>query len=104
MAWEPLGTHEEHLSVLEYKKQESSKEVKELDSAIAQKRTEVEKMNSLKEKVNDRLAGQTSHHRKALMMEKENASLKREKASMISFLRKHGIVIKENKFFDRKEK
>lgn len=31
--WEQLGTHEEHLSVLEYKKQERSKEVKELDSA-----------------------------------------------------------------------
>ena len=42
--WEQLGTHEEHLSVLEYKKQERSKEVKELDSAIAQKRTEVEKI------------------------------------------------------------
>ena len=42
--WEQLGTHEEHLSVLEYKKQERSKEVRELDSAIAQKRTEVEKI------------------------------------------------------------
>ena len=42
--WEQLGTHEEHLSVLEYKKQERSKEVKELDSAIALKRTEVEKI------------------------------------------------------------
>ena len=42
--WEQLGTHEEHLSVLEYKKQERSKEVKKLDSAIAQKRTEVEKI------------------------------------------------------------
>ena len=44
MEWEQLGTHEEHLSVLEYKKQERSKEVKELDSAIALKRTEVEKI------------------------------------------------------------
>lgn len=42
--WEQLGTHEEHLSVLEYKKQERSKEVKKLDSAIAQKRIEVEKI------------------------------------------------------------
>lgn len=42
--WEQLGTHEEHLSVLEYKKQERSKEVRKLDSAIAQKRTEVEKI------------------------------------------------------------
>ena len=32
------------MSVLEYKKQERSKEVKELDSAIALKRTEVEKI------------------------------------------------------------
>lgn len=179
------------MSVLEYKKQERSKEVKELDSAIAQKRTEVEKiedtlqavqkqvvdldkieavnakkallsdrvtlprsdfenllhaakqyvvyrrkdeqlqklldaaqekirqlesvMNSLKEKVADltnRLAEQTSHHRQALMLErgqrmqveKENARLKREKASMVSLLRKQGVVIKENKFFDREER
>lgn len=42
--WEQLGTHEEHLSVLEHKQQERSKEVKELDSAIAQKRNEVEKI------------------------------------------------------------
>lgn len=42
--WEQLGTREKHLSVLEYKKQERSKEVKELDSTIAQKRTEEEKI------------------------------------------------------------
>ena len=189
--WEQLGTHEEHLSVLEYKKQERSKEVKELDSAIAQKRTEVEKiedtlqavqkqvvdldkieavsakkallsdrvtlprgdfenllhaakqyvvyrrqdeqlqklldaaqekirqlesvLNSLKEKVTDltnRLGEQTSHHRQALMLEraqrmqveKENARLKREKAGMAALLRKHGIAIKENRFFDLEER
>ena len=189
--WEQLGTHEEHLSVLEYKKQERSKEVKELDSAIAQKRTKVEKiedtlqavqkqvvdldkieavsakksllsdrvtlprsdfenllhaarqyvvyrrqdeqlqklldaaqekirqlesvMNSLKEKVNDlsnRLAEQTARYRQALMgerarrmqTEKENARLKREKAGMAALLRKHGIAIKENKFFDLEER
>lgn len=189
--WEQLGTHEEHLSVLEYKKQERSKEVKELDSAIAQKRTEVEKiegtlqavqkqvvdldkieavsakkallsdrvtlprndfenllhaakqyvvyrrqdeqlqklldaaqekirqlesvLNSLKEKVNDltnRLAEQTSHHRQALMVEraqrmqmkKENARLKREKAGMVSLLRKHKIEWKENLFTERNER
>lgn len=179
------------LVLLEYKKQERSKEVKELDSAIAQKRTEVEKiedtlqavqkqvvdldkieavsakkvllsdrvtlprsdfknllhaakqyvvyrrqdeqlqklldaaqekirqlesvLNSLKEKVTDltnRLGEQTSHHRQALMLEraqrmqveKENARLKREKAGMAALLRKHGIAIKENRFFDLEER
>lgn len=189
--WEQLGTHEEHLSVLEYKKQERSKEVKELDSAIAQKRTEVEKiedtlqavqkqvvdldkieavsakkallsdrvtlprsdfenllhaakqyvvyrrqdeqlqklldiaqekirqlesvLNGLKEKVNDltnRLTEQTARYRQALMgeraqrmqVEKENARLKRERADMAALLRKHGIAIKENRFFDLEER
>lgn len=189
--WEQLGTHEEHLSVLEYKKQERSKEVKELDSAIAQKRTEVEKiedtlqavqkqvvdldkieavsakkallsdrvtlprsdfenllhaakqyvvyrrqdeqlqklrdaaqekirqlesvLNSLKKKVNDltnRLGEQTARYRQALMeerarrmqVEKENARLKREKAGMVSLLRKHKIEWKENLFTERNER
>ena len=46
MAWNGSSSAptKKHLSVLEYKKQERSKEVKELDSAIAQKRTEVEKI------------------------------------------------------------
>ena len=33
--WEQLGTHEEHLSVLDYKKQERAKEVRALDTTIA---------------------------------------------------------------------
>lgn len=39
--WEQLGTHEEHLSVLDYKKQERTKEVRALDTAIAEKQTQV---------------------------------------------------------------
>lgn len=172
-------------------KQERSKEVKELDSAIAQKRTEVEKiedtlqavqkqvvdldkieavsakkallsdrvtlprsdfenllhaakqyvvyrrqdeqlqklrdaaqekirqlesvLNSLKKKVNDltnRLGEQTARYRQALMeerarrmqVEKENARLKREKAGMVSLLRKHKIEWKENLFTERNER
>ena len=38
--WEHKGTHEKHLSVLEYKKQERSKEVEKLDVAIEKKQTE----------------------------------------------------------------
>ena len=37
--WELLGTHEEHLSVLDYKKQERAKEVRALDTTIAEKQT-----------------------------------------------------------------
>lgn len=38
--WEHKGTHEKHLSVLEYKKQERSKEIEKLDVAIEKKQTE----------------------------------------------------------------
>ncbi|MCD8122683.1 MAG: plasmid recombination protein [Clostridiales bacterium] len=40
--WEHLGTHEEHLSVLEYKKQERAKEV----AALEEQRTELEQTNA----------------------------------------------------------
>lgn len=42
--WEQLGTHEEHLSVLDYKKQERAKEVRALDTTIAEKQTQVDKI------------------------------------------------------------
>lgn len=38
--WEHKGTHEKHLSVLDYKKQERGKEVEKLDAAIEKKQTE----------------------------------------------------------------
>lgn len=40
--WEQKGTHEKHLSVLEYKKQERAKEVEELGAKIEQKQVEFE--------------------------------------------------------------
>jgi len=42
--WEQLGTHEEHLSVLDYKKQERAKEVRALNTAIAEKQTQVDRI------------------------------------------------------------
>ena len=42
--WEQLGTHEEHLSVLDYKKQEREKEVRALDTTIAEKQAQVDKI------------------------------------------------------------
>ena len=42
--WEQLGTHEEHLSVLDYKKQERAKKVRALDSTIAEKQTQVDEI------------------------------------------------------------
>ena len=42
--WEQLGTHEEHLSVLDYKKQGRAKEVRALDTAIAEKQTQIDKI------------------------------------------------------------
>ena len=42
--WEHLGTHEEHLSVLDYKKQERAKEVRALDTTIAEKQTQIDEI------------------------------------------------------------
>ena len=42
--WEQLGTHEEHLSVLDYKKQERAKEVRALDTTIAEKQTQIDEI------------------------------------------------------------
>lgn len=42
--WEQFGTHEEHLSVLDYKKQERAKEVRALDTTIAEKQTQVDEI------------------------------------------------------------
>ncbi len=40
IAWEQKGTHEKHLSVLDYKKQEREKEILELDEKLAVKKDE----------------------------------------------------------------
>jgi len=39
--WEQLGTHDEHLSVMNYKKEQRTKEVAELDGAIFAKQGEI---------------------------------------------------------------
>jgi chromosome segregation ATPase len=39
--WERLGTHDEHLSVMNYKKEQRTKEVAELDEAITAKHDEI---------------------------------------------------------------
>jgi cell division protein FtsB len=44
--WEHLGTHEEHLLVLDYKKQERAKEVEALDEQIADKKDEVKSLGA----------------------------------------------------------
>lgn len=43
--WEHKGTHEKHLSVLDYKKQEREKEVAVLDEQIAEKTNEVKSLS-----------------------------------------------------------
>ena len=44
--WEQKGTHEKHLSVLDYKKQEREKEIAALDTTLAEKRDELETVQS----------------------------------------------------------
>ena len=43
--WLQKGTHEKHLSVLDFEKQERAKEVAELDSQKQEKTSEVAKLN-----------------------------------------------------------
>lgn len=51
--WEQKGTHEQHLSVLDYKKQERAKEVAELDWEIEGKQLEVKGLKATAEKIKE---------------------------------------------------
>ena len=51
--WEQKGTHEQHLSVLDYKKQERAKEVAELDREIDEKQLEVKGLKATAEKIKE---------------------------------------------------
>ena len=53
--WEQLGTHEEHLSVLDYKKQERAKEVRALDTAIEEKQAKVDEIEQTLQSVQQRV-------------------------------------------------
>lgn len=44
--WEQKGTHDKHLSVLDYKKQEREKEIAALDTTLAEKQDELETVQS----------------------------------------------------------
>ena len=45
--WEKKGTHEEHLSVLEYKKKERAKEVVELENLLEEKKNDIQNLNHM---------------------------------------------------------
>ena len=45
--WEQKGTHEEHLSVLEFKKKERAKEVAELEYLLSEKREDVQERDEI---------------------------------------------------------
>ncbi len=51
--WEEKGTHEKHLSVLDYKKQEREKEVEQLDTKIEQKQAEYDVLSKRIENYNE---------------------------------------------------
>ena len=46
ISWEKKGTHEEHLSVMDYKKQERTKELKELEAKVEDKKIEYNKLSN----------------------------------------------------------
>ncbi len=50
LSWEKKGTHEEHLSVMDYKKQERSRELEELEEKVEDKRIEY---NRLRDRVDN---------------------------------------------------
>ena len=72
--WEQLGTHEEHLSVLDYKKQEREKEVRALDTTIAEKQAQVDKiertLQSVQQQVVDLDGIENVSVKKALLSDK----------------------------------
>lgn len=47
--WEKKGTHEEHLSVLEFKKRERAKEVAELDKLLEEKREDIQVLETIRQ-------------------------------------------------------
>lgn len=51
--WEQKGTHEQHLTVLDFKKQERLKELQKLEKQIDDKKLEVEKLESTIGKIKD---------------------------------------------------
>lgn len=51
--WEQKGTHEKHLSVLDYKKQEREKEVELLSTQIQQKQSEYDALSKKIENYNE---------------------------------------------------
>jgi hypothetical protein len=55
LEWEHKGTHEEHLPVLDYKKQERAKEVEALDEQIADKKNEVKSLGNRVQNFDDGL-------------------------------------------------
>ena len=76
--WEQLGTHEEHLSVLDYKKQERAKEVRALDTTIAEKQTQVSEieqtLQSVRKQVVDLDKIENVSVKKALLSDKVTLS------------------------------
>ena len=51
--WEHKGTHEEHLDVLDYKKQERAKEISELNTQIEEKKLEIEGLKETKKEIEE---------------------------------------------------
>ncbi len=74
MEWEHLGTHEEHLSVLEYKKQERSKEVTELE----ERKNDLIDQNATYEALNASLEAETEAN-EAKAEDAEKKAIKAEK-------------------------
>jgi regulator of replication initiation timing len=94
--WEQLGTHDEHLSVMNYKKEQRTKEVAELDEAISTKQNEVgaliDKETNAKNKLDTSLS----------QLEKTEVKLKKVKEK-VRFVAKHASHFEDNPAFSLPE-
>lgn len=77
--WEKKGTHEEHLSVLEFKKKERVKEVAELDKLLDEKREEIQVLETIRQD-NLELLDELALEIKAAESKAEEATTEAEKA------------------------
>ena len=74
--WEQKGTHEKHLSVLDFQKQERAKEVADLE----ERKTELLEENSAYETINGALCNQLTQVNEELHSSEEELSQSRQKA------------------------
>ena len=73
--WEQKGTHEKHLSLLDFEKQERAKEVSELEKQKA----ELEEHNAIMQEVNEKYLDQLENVEKDIFSAQESRESRQRK-------------------------